>query len=222
MLVPVSARIIQYQWFSEWVFNPGHSSPFIEVLVSSFAHALQVRHEDAIIDLLCYLLLLSLHSGRACGDSFAGGLAPCLASKSRSVSSATEHLHRLLPQGEKGRSSKAGGVGGRGHPHSCELELSLIYGMEISSFFLLFFLDKGTTFTHSSFLSLSLSLFLSLSLSLSLSLPPCTVASVSPRRWNTARSVSKQRRRKRNCSNLFPRNPTQLSLRQQLTRVYWD
>ena len=101
-------------------------------------------------------------------------LAPCLASKSRSVSSATEHLHRLLPQGEKGRSSKAGGVGGRGHPHSCELELSLIYGMEISSFFFLFFLDKGTIFTHSSFLSfslsLSLSLFLSLSLSLSLSL----------------------------------------------------
>ena len=75
------------------------------------------------------------------------------------------------PKEKKEEAAKQGG-GGRGHPHSCELELSLIYGMEISSFFLLFFLDKGTIFTHSSFLSFFLSLFLSLSLSLLLPPPP--------------------------------------------------
>ena len=85
------------------------------MLVFSFAHALQVRHEDAIIDLLCYLLLLSLHSGRACGDSFAGGLALPLALLAR-VGRFLRQLSTCIvssPKEKKEEAAKQGGGGAR-------------------------------------------------------------------------------------------------------------
>ena len=98
-------------------------------------------------------------------------LAPCLASKSRSVSSATEHLHRLLPQGEKGRSSKAGGWGGEATHTlaSWSYPSSMVWKFP-RSFFSFFWIKEQLSLIHPFSLSLSLSLFLFLSLSLSLSL----------------------------------------------------
>ena len=143
------------------------------MLVSSFAHALQVRHEDAIIDLLCYLLLLSLHSGRACGDSFAGGLALPLALLAR-VGRFLRQLSTCIvssPKEKKEEAAKQGGWGGEATHTlaSWSYPSSMVWKFP-RSFFSFFWIKEQFSLIHPFSLSLSLSLFLFLSLSLSLSL----------------------------------------------------